>query len=400
MKIAYYDCFSGAAGDMILGALLDSGLPLEALKAELSKLQVRHYDIIAEKVTKAGLSGTRVTVDISDKKHDHRNLGDIVHIIRNSGLDDQVVNRSLSVFTRLAEAEARVHRTSVDKIHFHEVGAVDAIVDIVGSVAGMWLMGIEKVVCSPINVGSGTVKCAHGVLPVPAPATTELVKGRPVYSSGQEGELLTPTGAAILTTLASDFGPMPGMRVDKVGYGAGFADRSLPNLLRVLIGEAEALSSDETADQIGVIETNIDDMNPQIYDYLIEKLLGMSALDAHIQTVHMKKNRPGIVLTVLCRPRDVGMFADFILKETSSIGVRWRLENRVKARRSLKELETRYGKLRFKISRVGNRITNITPEYDDCKRVALDRNTPIKVVMDEARRAALSALDDLESEES
>jgi uncharacterized protein (TIGR00299 family) protein len=400
MKIAYYDCFSGAAGDMILGSLLDAGLPLDELKAELSKLQLRHYDIIAEKVTKAGLSGTRVTVDISEKDHHHRNLCDIVNVIRNSGLDEQVVNRSLSVFTRLADAEARVHKTSIDKIHFHEVGAVDAIVDIVGSVAGMRLLGIDEVMCSPINLGSGPVKCAHGILPVPAPATTELVKGRPVYSSGQEGELLTPTGAAILTTLASEFGPMPGMRVDIVGYGAGYADRPLPNLLRVFIGEADAPLSEETADQVGVIETNIDDMNPQIYDYLIEKALAMAALDAYIQTVHMKKNRPGVVLTILCRPSEVGRFADFILKETSSIGVRWRLENRIKARRNSRELETRYGKLKFKISRVGNRITNITPEYDDCKRAALDRNTPLKAVMDEARRVGLSVLDERETQES
>ena len=240
MKIAYFDCFAGASGDMILGSLLDAGLPLEKLKETLAKLQLDHYDLKVKKVLKKGLGGSQafVIINETDQNHHHRHLADIKAIISQSDLADSIQQKSIAIFTRLAEAEAKIHQTTVDRIHFHEVGAMDAIIDIVGAVVGTTLLGIKKIFCSPLHTGSGTIECAHGTLPVPAPATAELLKGKPVYSTGIEGELLTPTGAAILTTLASNFGPLPAMSVEQIGYGAGTSDPSIPNLLRVIIGEA------------------------------------------------------------------------------------------------------------------------------------------------------------------
>ena len=240
MKIAYFDCFAGASGDMILGSLLDAGLELEKLKEALAKLQLDHYDLKVKKVLKKGLGGSQALVIISktDQNHHHRHLADIKAIISQSDLADSIQQKSIAIFTRLAEAEAKIHQTTIDRIHFHEVGAMDAIIDIVGAVVGTTLLGVQKIFCSPLHTGSGTIECAHGTLPVPAPATAELLKGKPVYSTGIEGELLTPTGAAILTTLASDFGPLPAMSIEQIGYGAGTSDPSIPNLLRVIIGEA------------------------------------------------------------------------------------------------------------------------------------------------------------------
>ena len=239
MKTAYFDCFAGASGDMLLGALVDAGLGIEILKEQIFKLSLSHYDLQARKVVKKGIGGTQVDViiDQDNHGHEHRHLADIQSIIEDSQLDEAVKQMSVRVFRRLAEAEARVHRTSVDKVHFHEVGAMDAIIDIVGATAGIYALGVEKVHCSPLHVGCGKVRCAHGILPVPAPATAELIKGFPIYSEGVEGELLTPTGAALLTTLASEFGPLPAITVSHIGYGAGQSDPELPNLLRVLIGE-------------------------------------------------------------------------------------------------------------------------------------------------------------------
>ena len=239
MQIAYFDCFAGASGDMILGSLMDAGLELDQLKAELAKLHLTHYDLQMKKVVKKGIGGCQALVVVDEDHHHqhHRHLADIKNIIAQSDLEDSIRQRSIAIFTRLAEAEAKVHRTGIEQIHFHEVGAMDAIIDVVGAVAGIAALGIQKIFCSPLHLGSGTVECAHGTLPIPAPATAELVKGKPVYSTGVLGELLTPTGAAILTTLASDFGPIPAMSVEKIGYGAGTSDPAIPNLLRVMIGQ-------------------------------------------------------------------------------------------------------------------------------------------------------------------
>jgi pyridinium-3,5-bisthiocarboxylic acid mononucleotide nickel chelatase len=318
MKIAYFDCFSGASGDMILGSLLDAGLPLTVLKEGLAKLGLSHYDVQVAKVVKKGLSGSQALVMIEQDHHHHRNLENIEEIIEKSSLHPEIKRDSIRIFTRLAQAEAKVHDTTVESIHFHEVGAMDAIIDVVGAVIGLKALGIEKVFCSPLHVGTGTLICAHGELPVPAPATAELLKGKPIYATGVRGELVTPTGAAILTTLAEGFGPMPTMTVESIGYGAGTADRSISNLLRLFTGTTALSDACYEMELSAVIETTIDDMNPQIYDYLIDKILQMGAKDIFCQSVQMKKNRVGVFLSIICRPSMVSKFADFLFKETLS----------------------------------------------------------------------------------
>lgn len=391
MRIAYFDCFSGASGDMILGALMDAGMPLETLNAELARLNLSRYDVGLEKVSKKGLAGTRAIVTVQTEHH-HRHLSDIRSIIESSDLDGGIKEKAIAVFTRLAEAEAEVHGTTIDDIHFHEVGAMDAIIDIVGAVVGLNVLGIEKLYCSAMNVGGGTVTCAHGTLPVPAPATAALVRGKPVYSDGTQKELLTPTGAAILTTLADGFGAMPAMVPEAVGYGAGEGDNAIANLLRVTLGRSAQPESGFESDQVAVIETSIDDMNPQIYDYLMAKLLEMGVMDVFLAPLNMKKNRPGTLLTVLCPPEMVGGVAEKIVSETTSIGLRWRIDNRLKARREVKMVGTSYGDIRFKVAEIGAGTVNISPEYDDCKRAAAEKNVPLKAVMDAARLAALESL--------
>jgi uncharacterized protein (TIGR00299 family) protein len=391
MRIAYFDCFAGASGDMILGALVDAGLDPDALKEQLAGLHLTHYDLQVQAVLKKGIGGSQVLVAVDQDHHQHhqRHLSDIREIIEESDLTPSVRQKSIQIFTRLAEAEAKVHRTNIENIHFHEVGAVDAIIDVVGAVSGLELLKIEAVFCSPLHVGTGTVECAHGTLPVPAPATAELIKGLPVYSTGVAGELLTPTGAAILTTLATDFGPMPAMKIGKIGYGAGTAEPSIPNLLRVVIGESARKGADYDMEQAAVIETNIDDMTPQIYDHLIQRLLQIGALDVFLTRVQMKKNRPGTLVTVICPPDMVGEVSDMLMRETTTIGMRWRIDNRIKAQRAIKEIRTTYGTVRIKVARVGDKIINIAPEYEDCKRLAIERDVPLKDVMAAAQSAAM-----------
>ena len=390
MKIAYFDCFSGASGDMILGALMDAGLPLEKLKAELAKLKLSHYDLKVEKVAKKSIGGSQAIVIVEEDHHHHhhRHLSDIKTILENSDLEKGIKKKSIGIFTRLAEAEAKVHQTTIDHIHFHEVGAMDAIIDVVGSVAGLAALGIEKIVCSALHVGAGTVECAHGTLPVPAPATVELIQGKPIYSTGVQGELLTPTGAAILTTLASEFGPMPAMTLKITGYGAGNADISIPNLLRIAIGESAEEIKGLESERVAVMETSIDDMNPQIYDYLIEKMLQMGVMDVFLMPLHMKKNRPGMLLTVLCKMEMMDQITDFLIAETTTIGVRWRIDHRMKARREIRTEKTTHGDIGFKVAKIGDRTVNVSPEYEDCKRVAVKKNVPLKNVMDAARSVA------------
>ncbi len=391
MKAAYFDCYSGASGDMILGALMDAGLEVEVLKERIAQLGLTHYDLQVKQVTKRGLRGSQavVIVDEDDHHHHHRHLHHIEEIIGNSNLSESVKTRSIKIFRRLAEAEAHVHGTSMDKIHFHEVGAMDAIIDVVGAVTGLEALGIERIYCSALHVGSGTIQCAHGTLPVPAPATAELIRGKPIYSTGVQGELLTPTGAAILTTLAADFGPMPPLRVESVGYGAGVSEPAIPNLLRVVIGQCQDEVHGYLMERVAVMETNIDDMNPQVYDYLIQKLLQTGALDVLLFPVQMKKNRPATQVKVICPLDLIEVISDVLIRETTSIGLRWRIENRIKAERSVEEMQTRFGPLKFKIARINGTVINVAPEYDDCKRVALDKNVALKEIMEAARAMAV-----------
>ena len=392
MRIAYFDCFAGVSGDMILGALLDAGLSLEQLKGELAKLDLSHYDLRTEQVARRGVGGTRAMVIVDEDHHleHHRRLHQIQQIIERSALQESIKRKSQQIFARLAEAEAKVHRTSVEAVHFHEVGAMDAILDVTGAVIGLNCLGIEQVYCSPLHVGSGTVVCSHGTLPVPAPATAELLKGRPIYATGVAGELATPTGAAILTTLSAGFGPMPSMTLENIGYGAGARELDIPNLLRVFIGTTSDPAAGAEAECVAVLETAIDDMNPQLYDYLIGKMLNLGALDVFLTPLQMKKNRPGTLITVICPTGTVGQFSELLLRETTSIGLRWRVDQRLKARRTIQEVQTRYGPVKIKVARLGDRIVNTSPEYEDCKRLAQEQGIPLKEVMEEARSVASS----------
>jgi len=389
MKIAYFDCFSGASGDMLLGALLDAGLELGRLEAELRRLPLPDWSITAEKTKKKGIAATQVRVH-SGEHHPHRGLAEILRLIdqgREAGLAPSVAARASAIFRRLGEAEAKIHNVPVEQIHFHEVGAVDAIVDIVGASAGFELLGIEDFYASALNVGSGRVEAAHGVMPVPAPATAELVRGVPTYSSGIERELLTPTGAAILTTIVRRFGPLPPMRLEAIGYGSGMADLpSQANVLRMIVAESaeSPVASDET---ITIIEANVDDLNPQVYAYFAERALAAGALDVSSSPLQMKKGRPGQLITVLAPPGRVDSLVDMLFRETTTIGVRaWEARRRVLAREMVR-VETPYGAVAVKVSRLNGHVLNAAPEFEDCRRLALESGAPLKLVLAAAAAA-------------
>src|SRR5580698_715372 len=369
MKLAYFDCFSGISGDMTLGALLDAGCAVEHLHEELSGLQVPGWELTAEKVWKNGMAATYVKVTTEDQSK-HRSLGAILDILEKSELAARVRERASAIFRRLGEAEARVHDVPLEKIHFHEVGAVDAIVDIVGACVGSEALGIEKFACSALNVGGGTVKMAHGVLPVPAPATANLLQGRPTYSNGVQRELVTPTGAAIVATLCEAFGPQPAMTVSAIGYGAGTADlEGQPNVLRIMVGESAEKAVPGYDEEISVIEANLDDMNPQIYGYFLEKALAAGALDVYTTPVQMKKNRPGTLLTVLCKPQDSNALTSLIFAETTTFGVRTTTAQRRILPREHVSVSTTFGDVRIKLSRVNGRILHVSPEFEDCRKL-------------------------------
>jgi uncharacterized protein (TIGR00299 family) protein len=396
MKLAYFDCFSGISGDMTLGALVDAGCAVEHLRTELHGLQVPGWELSAEKVWKNGMAATYVKVNTEDQSK-HRSLGAILEILEKSQLAPVVRDRAGAIFRRLGEAEARVHDVPLQKIHFHEVGAVDAIVDIVGASIGFHALGIEKFACSALNVGGGTAKMAHGVLPVPAPATANLLQGKPTYSNGVQKELVTPTGAAIVATLCDSFGPQPAMSVSAIGYGAGTADlEGQPNVVRIMVGEEVTVGKEKGAqagvpvlldEEIAVIEANLDDMNPQIYGYFLEKALGAGALDVYTAPVQMKKNRPGTLLTVLCKPQDTNALMSLIFAETTTFGVRtYRAQRRVLPREWV-NVGTEFGEVRIKVSRVNGRILHVAPEFEDCRKLAVEKNVPLQRVIAEAMRS-------------
>ncbi|HTT33431.1 MAG TPA: nickel pincer cofactor biosynthesis protein LarC [Methylomirabilota bacterium] len=387
MKLAYFDCFSGISGDMTLGALVDAGCGVAYIRAELSGLQVPGWEISAEKVWKNGMAATSVKVKTEDQTK-HRSLSMILEILRNSQLAPAVRERASAIFTKLGEAEARVHDVPLEKIHFHEVGAVDAIVDIVGACIGFHALGIEKFACSALNVGSGTAHMAHGILPVPAPATANLLQGKPTYANGVQKELVTPTGAAIVATLCDSFGPQPAMSVSAIGYGAGATDlEGQPNVLRIMIGEAAERAVAGFDEEISVIEANLDDMNPQIYGYFLEKALTAGALDVYTTPVQMKKNRPGVLLTVLCKPQDTNTLMSLIFAETTTFGARTYRAQRRTLPREFVNVSTEFGDVRIKVSRVNGRILHVAPEYEDCRKLAVEKNVPLQRVISEAFRA-------------
>ncbi len=388
MRLAYLDCFSGISGNMVLGALVDLGLDLERLKSELGRLPLGGYGIQAAAVSKQGIRATHLEV-VTSGPEPPRSLGDIRQLIERSSLDEGLKRRGEDIFTRLAGAEAKVHGREMEAVHLHEVGATDTLVDVFGSLIGLAALGVEEVQCSPLNLGRGLVQCRHGWLPVPAPITAELVRGVPAYAGEDEGELTTPTGAAIATAVAAAFGGMPLMRVEAVGYGAGRLDLRFPNALRVFIGEGAAGggAAGLASETVTVLETNIDDMNPQFYDHVMDRLLGAGALDVFLAPVQMKKNRPGVLLSAICRRESAGGLVALIMRETTTLGVRVTETRRVYLPRAGGAVDTRFGRIRVKVAARSGGAGTMTPEYDDCRQAARQHNVPLSEVYAEARRA-------------
>jgi uncharacterized protein (TIGR00299 family) protein len=445
MRIAYLECFSGISGDMFMGALLDAGVAPRLLEDTVTALNLGARLEIS-RVVRSGIAATKVDVWMDGEKdlprekyleqreerelhpephvhehgehshshgeshehsHDHehshshehahqhaRGLTEIRHIISAASISESAKKTAISIFEALGRAEAKIHNTSIDSVHFHEVGAVDAMVDIICAAVGAEALGVDEIICSPLNVGGGTVKCAHGTIPVPAPATLELLADAPVYSSGVMAELVTPTGAAIVKTLTSRFTSFPDMKVEKSGYGAGTRDfPGHPNVVRLTIGEApsHALAAHTATDMVTVLEANLDDLNPQVFGYVMDRLFDEGALDAFGMPVHMKKNRPGTLLTVLCKPEDTGKLMQLIFTETTTLGVRRRDEARQTLARRWESVETPWGQVRIKIASMNGTVTNFAPEYEDCRRIAAEHRVPLKRVMQEAAQSYLRA---------
>ena len=380
--IGYFDCFSGISGDMVLGAVVDAGAELRQIEGELRKLKVEGWSISAEKVKRGAIFATHVKVEASERHH-HRSLSTILGMIDQAGLSPRTGERAKRIFTRLGQAEARVHQMAVEQVHFHEVGAVDSIIDIVGTAVGFELLGLDEFACSALDVGAGQVQTLHGLLPVPAPATADLLRGAPTYSSGILRELVTPTGAAIATSLATRYAQMPRMVLRSIGYGAGSADLAeKPNVLRLMVGEGEAGEPGEYWDPpVTVIETNVDDMSPQIYGYFLERVLAGGALDVFSTPAQMKKNRPGLLVTILCDPEKASSLIDLVFRETTTIGVRSYEVRRKTLEREVVAVATEFGDVNVKLSRMNGSLLNATPEYEDCQRIAVERSVPLKQVM-------------------
>jgi uncharacterized protein (TIGR00299 family) protein len=450
MRIAYLDCFSGISGDMFLGALVDAGVPAKLFEDTVAALNIGARLEIS-RVTRSGIAATKVDIFVHGEKdlprevffeqqsrthkHEHghepghkhgpehvelrehnysqsahetpragapaphedehgRGLIEIREIIRKSSISEAAKRTAISIFEALGAAEAKIHNTDIEKVHFHEVGAVDAMVDIICAAVGYEALGVDEIVCSPLNVGGGTVKCAHGVLPVPVPATVELLQGAPVYDSGIQAELVTPTGAAIVKALVKRFAPFPAMTIENSGYGAG--SREFPghaNVVRLTVGEAQAVFAQNTSQEaVSVLEANLDDLNPQVFGYVVERLLEAGALDAFALPVQMKKNRPGTLLTVLAKPEDAANLTRIIFTETSTLGVRRREEQRQTLARKWVNVVTRWGDVRLKIASMNGTITNYAPEYEDCKKIAAENHVPLKSVMNEAMEAYSKAV--------
>ncbi len=398
MTVLYFDCFAGAAGDMILGALVDAGLPLDALQQAVGSLGVDGVAMSAERVVKGGITARKFRVhepagavaggsEAGGPAHGHRHLREIRAAIDRSSLSAAAKARAQAMFTRLAEAEAAIHGMPLEQVHLHEVGALDSIVDIVGAAFAMEWFGADRVVVSPMNVGGGMVRAAHGVFPVPAPATLRLLGAAPIYSSGIQAELLTPTGALVLTEFAQGFGPLPAMRIERIGYGAG--DRDLaetPNLLRVVVGTAADAAP---AMRVTVMACEIDDMTPQIFGALMDRLHAAGALEVFYQPVQMKKNRPGTLMTVVCHPGDRPRLAELVFRETTTIGVRYHEMDRECLDRETVSVTTPWGAVRVKVARRGEHVLNVQPEFDDVARLAAEHAVPIKEVHSQATKAWL-----------
>ena len=404
MTILYFDCFAGAAGDMILGALVDAGVPFDEIKRGLGSLAVEGWDVSVDRVVKTGITATKFRVHEhahaghrhhhhgEPHHHHHHSLDEIFGAIGRSALSEAGKSRAIGMFRRLGEVESAIHGIPLDRIHLHEVGAIDSIIDIVGAVFALEWLEADRIVVSPMNVGGGMVKSAHGVFPVPAPATVALLKDAPVYSSGIQAELLTPTGALILTEYANEFGAVPPMTVKRVGYGAGDREfKETPNVVRVLVGEAEATSQapGPTSMRVVVLECEIDDMNPQIFGSLMDKLYAAGALEVFYSPVQMKKNRPGTLMTVVARPEDRDQISHLVFRESTTIGIRHQELSRECLDREMVAVTTPVGVVRFKVASRGGQVLNAQPEFDDLAKLSAERGIPIRDVQALALKAWL-----------
>jgi len=386
MEIAYFDCIAGASGDMILGALLDAGLPEAVLRRGLAVLRLEGFELRAQRVVKGGFSATKVDVLIADEAPARR-LPQIEAIVQKSDLPPAIKEQATAIFRRLGEVEAAIHGVPPDQVHLHELGGLDTIVDVVGALVGLDALGVEQVYASPLPLGRGLVHGAHGAIPLPAPATVALLKGVPVVGSELNAELVTPTGAALLSSLAADFGPIPPMTLKAVGYGAGTRDLPIPNLLRLLLGD-QPTPDDTVTETLTMLETNVDDLNPEIYDYAMTRLFDAGALDVFLSPIQMKKNRPATLLRVLCRPGDADALEAILFAETSTLGVRRQPVTRHCLPRTIHTVETPYGPVRVKVARWGGGQVKAAPEYDDCLRLAATHGVPLRDVYRAAERAA------------
>jgi len=386
MKTLYFDCFAGASGDMILGALVGAGVQPEALIGQLELLGVSGWHIAFEQVDRSGVSATHARVQTAHE-HAHRHLSDILKIIYDSRLTAGVKDRAARIFSLLAAAESRVHNQPIEKIHFHEVGALDAIIDVCGAAIGFELLGIEQFISSPLRVGAGMTEMAHGRFPIPPPAVAELLKGKPIYAGEIEGEFVTPTGAAILSAVCQSFGPLPLMKIAASGYGAGSRDHhKFPNALRLLVGETEdpTTAADES---LLMIETNIDDLSPQVVGYVMDRAFELGALDCYLTHTQMKKNRPGLLISVLCRPDEREKFLQMLFAETTTIGARsYAVTRRALARETVR-VETQFGPIDVKVAHTNNGVVNAMPEFEQCRAAAQKAGVPLREVQETARSA-------------
>lgn len=374
-KILYFDCFSGISGDMTIGALLDLGIDQKQFLEKLNRIGIGGFRVEITKKKVNNISATDFDVIIEKSPSEairhfpHRKLSDIVKIIKNSGLEDNAKSLGQEIFELIAVAEAKIHHKSIEEIHFHEVGAIDSIVDILGTSICISMLGVDRIIASPLHLGSGFVKCAHGVLPVPAPATSEILKGVPVYATGVEGELVTPTGAAIIKSLAAEFKPMPPMQIEKIGYGTGKRLYEIPNALRVFLGQTTEDAS-RFSQELVMLETNIDDMNPETYSYLVPLMLDHGALDVFLTNIIMKKGRPGVKLSVLVEPEDCQRLEEMMFTETTTLGVRKFSLERHCLERKIKTVDTSLGKVRVKQAYKNGKLLKTSPEYEDCRTIA------------------------------
>lgn len=389
MKTAYFDCIAGASGDMILGALLDAGLPEATLRERLAALRLDGFDLRCYRVEKNGFQATKVDVLVADDVPARR-LPEIEAIVRESELLPAITEQAVGIFRRLGEVEAEIHGTTLEQVHLHELGGIDTIVDVVGTLVGLEALGVERIVASPLPLGRGFVRSAHGQMPLPAPATVALLKNVPIVGSDLELELVTPTGAVLLSSLAQEFGSIPPMTLTGVGYGAGSHDLPIPNVLRILLGE-QATANQALTETLALLETNIDDLNPEIYDYVITRLLEAGALDVFLSPIQMKKNRPATLLRVLCRPAEADKLTTILFTETSTLGVRQQTVQRQSLARSVHTVETPFGPVRVKVARWGDGRVKAAPEYDDCRRLAESRGVPLREVYRAAEQAAVAS---------